>query len=382
VSASTESWTGRSVIDSGPATQGTVGQQLQPAPPRRRSPSPRLIHVGAPLRARPSLWRPLAGLERRATAPEAGVEAPERRPAVPERRETEPTPGAEVPEWPVDALEWSADEPEIVLYDAHGRVVSDPFERAPLGPLDDQRRRGIYRWLGGAVLGLVALGLVIGVGVYPRARGPESLATAPVADHAGAARNAIAERRWAVAAEHLRAALRSQPDSLFLRYNLAIAASWLDARDEAIREFEWVVAHAASPSEETRTAQVWLAQNRDAAPKAAESATAPKAGSAGVHGAAMWADAGSEPKPASRLQLFLIGVRDAPTGREYRVLRSDREGHFVFKDLVPGPYKLTDAIAGQPKWRLKVVVEAGQDLALDLTPENSTQRRDDFPEGK
>src|SRR5439155_16991978 len=50
-------------------------------------------------------------------------------------------------------------------------------------------------------------------------------------------------RSWAVAAGHLRTALQLNPKSLVLHYNLAICAIWLDLKDEAIHEFEWVMAH-------------------------------------------------------------------------------------------------------------------------------------------
>ena len=56
-----------------------------------------------------------------------------------------------------------------------------------------------------------------------------------------------------------------------------------------------------------------------------------------------------------------------------------RSGNFVFKNVPAGTYKLADVITGQAKWRLKVVLEAGQELAIDLSPENAVPARDDFP---
>ena len=47
---------------------------------------------------------------------------------------------------------------------------------------------------------------------------------------------------------------------------------------------------------------------------------------------------------------------------------------------MPGPYKLTDAIAGQPMWRLRITVAEAQDAIVDLDPNNSAKIRDDFPE--
>ena len=100
----------------------------------------------------------------------------------------------------------------------------------------------------------------------------------------------------------------------------------------------------------------------------------------GILGVVMWAEPGQFPTPQARLQLFLVGLRYTPTKARWYVLRSDREGRYEFKRIAGGQYKLTDAIAGQPKWRLKVAVKPGENLALDLTPENSTSVRDDFPQ--
>ena len=95
----------------------------------------------------------------------------------------------------------------------------------------------------------------------------------------------------------------------------------------------------------------------------------------------MWAEPGRNPTPQSRRQLFLIGVRGTPTQELQYVLRSDREGHYEFTRIIAGSYKLTDAIAARPKWRLKVALQPGQGVTLDLTPQNATDLRDDFPEG-
>ncbi len=83
-------------------------------------------------------------------------------------------------------------------------------------------------------------------------------------------------------------------------------------------------------------------------------------------------------QPQARLQLFLRGLRGTTTKDLQYMLRSDREGRYGFKNVVPGPYMLTDAVAGSPKWRLRVEAKPGEDLALDLTPENAASVRDDF----
>ena len=221
-------------------------------------------------------------------------------------------------------------------------------------------------------LALAAIGLALALGACQRA--PE--VSPPVVDHAAEARKAIAAQQWVVAADHLRAALQRNPKSLVLHYNLAICATWLDLKDEAIHEFEWVMAHAPADSEEAKTARRWLAANKDRRPTQAapeSAAVDPTVGNSGVHGVVVWGQ-----QPQARLQLFLRGLRGTATKDLQYMLRSDREGRYGFKNVVPGPYMLTDAIAGAPKWRLRVEAKPGEDLALDLTPENGASVRDDF----
>ncbi len=231
-------------------------------------------------------------------------------------------------------------------------------------------------------LALATIGLLLAIGGCQRA--PETQAPAPAVDHVAEARSALAAQQWAAAAEHLRAALQKDAESLFLHYNLAICATWLDRRDEAIHEFEWIVAHAPGASEEAKTARQWLADNRSRAPgpNAAEpAADDPTVGDSGLHGVVMWAAPGQNSTPQGRQQLVLAGLRDSPTHERIYVTRADREGRYEFKQIVPGPYKLRGEAAAVIRWRLKVVLEPGQDLGLDLTPGNSTPKRDDFPGG-
>ena len=228
---------------------------------------------------------------------------------------------------------------------------------------------------------LVALGLFLALAGCQRAAEPSVVASGPVVDAVAAARQALALQAWAAAARHLRTALARNPDDLFLHFNLAVCATWLELRDEAVREFEWVVAHAPAESDEARTARQWLADARDRARPRGGADTAagdPTAAAGRLRGIALWGEAGQAPLPRPRLQLHLIGLPGTPTKGLRHTLRSDEYGHFEFKRVAPGPYKLTDVIAGRPKWQLKVVVEAGRDGALDLTPDNSVAVRDDF----
>jgi hypothetical protein len=81
-----------------------------------------------------------------------------------------------------------------------------------------------------------------------------------------------------------------------------------------------------------------------------------------------------------RLQLFLVRQPNSPTQREPYNRRPDEHGSFKFPDVVPGPYKLTNRVAGQPTWRLRVELKASEVKVLELTPANSVAALDDFPE--
>jgi hypothetical protein len=80
------------------------------------------------------------------------------------------------------------------------------------------------------------------------------------------------------------------------------------------------------------------------------------------------------------MQLFLVGQRGSPTKDERHTLRTDEDGRFLFPKVPAGAYKLTNRLAGQPIWRLRVELKPGESKQLELTPANSTATRDDFPE--
>ncbi len=232
-----------------------------------------------------------------------------------------------------------------------------------------------------ASFALLALGALVMTGCQRAPAVPGASAPA-VVNHVDEAKTALATANWAAAAPHLRAALLQDPDSLFLHANLAVCATWLDLKDEAIREFDWVVAHAPADSEATKTARSWLAANR-AGTRSAAAAPAtddPNPGVSGVYGQVVWGE--SAPAPLPRYQIFLVGLRDTPTKEFFRVLRTDAGGYYAFAKVPAGSYKLTDTIGPDAKWRMKVTLEQTQDLSIDLTPDNSVLRRDDFPERK
>jgi tetratricopeptide (TPR) repeat protein len=188
---------------------------------------------------------------------------------------------------------------------------------------------------------------------------------------------------YARAADLYRRALGQTPDSLPLRYGLGVALSHLGRKEEAIREFRWVLERGPAGSAEVEAARRWLAsvgalpRPVAAAPPAQDEGRKP--GHAMIQGRAMFAEAGQPVKPMPRIQLFLVGQPDSPSKEERYVLRTDEEGYFRFRNVAPGTYKLTNRIAGPPIWRLRLEVKASEEMTLDLTPANSVAARDDFP---
>jgi len=192
---------------------------------------------------------------------------------------------------------------------------------------------------------------------------------------------AVGRADWASAADLLRRALRQSPTSAKLHYHLGVAASHLNVRDEAIREFQWIVANLAPELSEAQEARAWLieagvlARPAEAATPAPEPAIAETGGNSGIRGQVLWADG----RPTARVQLFLKGVPNSPNANEQWVLRTDDGGRFEFTRIPPGTYMLTNRIAGSPTWRLRVKLAPGEVTSLDLGEDNSAKNRDDFP---
>jgi len=201
------------------------------------------------------------------------------------------------------------------------------------------------------------------------------------------AARALAAGRYADAALLYREALGEASGKMELHYGLAVASSYLDRRDDAIREFRWVLQYGSPKAAEVEASRQWLIR-AGALPPAAYAAnpTGPEkeraAGNASLEGRAVFAEGGQSPQPMQRQQLFLVGQPNSPTQRERYNLRTDERGNFKFPDVVPGPYKLTDRVAGQPIWRLRVEFKASEVKVLELTPANSTASLDEFPESQ
>ena len=209
---------------------------------------------------------------------------------------------------------------------------------------------------------------------------PPARAEADPEARAGAALDA---GRYTEAVALFREALARTPESVALRYGLAVALSYTD-RGDAIREFQWVLAKAQPGSRERVESHAWLARAgvlpsvRTASSRSAEPER--QAGNAVLVGRALFAEAAAKPEPMRRLQLFLMGQPDSSTKEERYNLRTDEDGGFRFPNVPPGPYMLTNRLAGQPIWRLRVELKPAEEKQLDLNPGNSLSVRDDFPQ--
>lgn len=209
----------------------------------------------------------------------------------------------------------------------------------------------------------------------------------PVAEDAGTlAARALSAGRYAEAIELYRRALAESPDQVGLHYGLGVASSQLDRRDDTIRAFRWVVQYGPENATEVEAARQWLLRAGALPPVLAATATSSQsdqerqAGNASLEGRAVFADAGQAAQPMQRMQLFLVGQPDSPTKEERYNLRTDETGSFKFPNVIPGPYKLTNRVAGQPTWRLRVELKPSETKVLELTPSNSIASQDDFPE--
>jgi tetratricopeptide (TPR) repeat protein len=205
-------------------------------------------------------------------------------------------------------------------------------------------------------------------------------------DPAMLAARALAAGRYAEAVRLYREALGGDSGKMELHYGLAVASSYLDRRDDAIREFRWVLRYGPPSAAEVDAARQWLTR-AGALPPAVYATTNPSRpekertpGNASLEGRAMFGEGGQSPQPMERLQLFLVGQPNSPTQRERYNLRTDEHGSFKFPDVVPGPYKLTNRVAGRPIWRLRVELKPSEVKELELTPANSLAAVDDFPE--
>jgi hypothetical protein len=223
---------------------------------------------------------------------------------------------------------------------------------------------------------MIALALTVACTSPPPSRpGPTAR------DVAGEAMAAMERGEWARAADLLRQALVQDPARASLHYQLALAATHLERRDEAIREFRWVLANVAPELPEALEARRWLTEAGVLA-RAIETPALPSTeiteetpGTSGVQGRVVWADG----RPTARVQIFLKGAPKSPNANLQWVKRTDDTGWFEFKQIPAGTYMLTDRVGREPTWRLRVPLAPGAIATIDLDEANNARIRDDFP---
>jgi hypothetical protein len=238
-----------------------------------------------------------------------------------------------------------------------------------------ERRRA---WLVLCAFG--ALG-ALALGACQRAPAPTPQAT-PSLTLAARAAQALEKGDYAGAADLARQALVETPDGLSPHYTLAVASSHLNLKQDAIREFRWVLRHAPKGSVEAEAARRWLAaagalETATGADEASADEAKTGGGRASIEGQMVLPE--DAQNPPQRRMVILYGLPDTPTREERLQVRTDERGRFKFANVTPGTYMITDAVAGARNWRLRVQVTAGQALTLDLTPANHVRVKDDFP---
>jgi hypothetical protein len=167
-------------------------------------------------------------------------------------------------------------------------------------------------------------------------------------------------------------ALRVEPDDLRLWYGLGRTLSRLNRPKETEEIFQYVVSRGDADSEEVKYARKWLAGAELLAEPAAPAVpAAPRSGTdpwATVWGKVTW----GEPEPPREAFLVIQGLdKDAPRSHA----RVQFGQLYEFKRLPPGEYHLIGGAENEWLWDLRFAVEAGQELILDLTRNNSTNPR-------
>lgn len=164
-------------------------------------------------------------------------------------------------------------------------------------------------------------------------------------------------------------ALRVASDDLRLWYGLGLTLSRLNRRKETEEIFQYVVSRGDPGSEDVKHARQWLVRAGSLAEPAAPAVPAAPRSETGrwatVKGRVTW----GEPEPPREVFLVLQGLDEdgtrshtrAPLGRFYE-----------FDGLPPGSYRLIGGVETEWLWDLRFTVEAGQEMVLDLSRENST----------
>src|SRR5258708_39339515 len=134
------------------------------------------------------------------------------------------------------------------------------------------------------------------------------------------AARALAAGRYTDAALLYREALGEASGKMELHYGLAVASSYLDRRDDAIREFRWVLQYGSPKAADVDASRQWLIR-AGALPPAAYTASpaGPEkeraAGNASLEGRAVFAEGGQTPADATAAALPGGAAKQPDTAR-------------------------------------------------------------------
>ncbi len=169
-------------------------------------------------------------------------------------------------------------------------------------------------------------------------------------------------------------ALLAAPEDVSLWYALGVTLSHLDLRTETEEAFQYVVRRGNPGSEEVRLARLWLVRAGVLAePVAFIIAAEPvdvRGDTAVVRGKVTWG--AHEPEgSALKAQVLMEGLNGAAEGKRFSA-RVPLGQSYRFERLPPGVYRLIGGAAGHRLWDLTLAVEDGQQIALHLSKENSS----------
>ena len=181
---------------------------------------------------------------------------------------------------------------------------------------------------------------------------------------------------YANAVEKYRQAADLDPAAIGPRFGLGTAYSFLDKRPEAILQFRWVLAHAASASTEYREARRWLTRVGALSEPAVANA-GQKDETRPVDPSTVGRLVGKTEWPGITPQRRLITgtlslVGDEPVTQDIKRQRAFRLGDgYEFRDLPAGRYRVVAVVDGTTVWDEKVTVETGKDTSLMLSQSTS-----------
>lgn len=205
-----------------------------------------------------------------------------------------------------------------------------------------------------------------GWGVVPGAAPPgpgvvqQAAALAARGDHEGAARL-------------YRQGLRAAPEDGAVWYALGVSLSHLDQREAAGEAFRQVLRYGRPNSEEVRLARGWLVKAGMLAEPAAFTATSEAADGAGDKGSLKGKITWGEPDPNRSgpwIHIVLEALDGAGKGDRFAT-RALLGQSYQLEHLPAGSFRLTGGIGARRFWELRVAVEAGREVVLDLGKDNS-----------